>query len=649
MAQETHTLRENDDEAQDLAHGQIVIVTARWILVFAGLLLVLWNPGPIGQMRLQVAIIILLAFANFYLQSEILRKKPTVKAVTYLATAGDLAIITLIVISQGGFSSNAYVFYFPAILAFSVAFPTALTSLLTFAILLTYLSISAVSLGSLALDGITIPTSDIQAVMTRLIMFAAVAACGNLYRRIEHSRRSEAAEAEQQLRERSALARASAGDETRQAIGTSDRAMAEAELHPGGAEAEEPAGEKPPASHGIPTWLWLTAAMLSMSCTAVVAVFAGLLSPGRSEASALISQGHSLGQDGDCERAIERFNQAIVVHPRSAEAYEGRAACYVIEGDYELAQADCDYLIETWPNDTRGYLCLTFMYKEKEDYEGVIDASSHVIELDPEDSDAYNKRAWYLALTGGDLEQALADANRAVELQSNEPHYYDTRGFVYYKLGHYDKALEDYDTAIGMNLDYAHYGRGLTYEALGDAANAITDYTLFLDANPSLDPESGDARKHLQALEAELTSHCLPESSAPSGRNLALRTPVLTSRSEFGFPRNFAVDDNFETWWGAGANAPQWIEIELYEPVTISRIRLIPSQSPSGLTVHEVWVKTATAEEYYLVGICAGTTRDGLAIDIRPALIEEVRFVRIVTTDSPSWVGWREIQVFGPD
>lgn len=192
-----------EDTIQDLAHGQIVIVTARWILVLAGLLLTLWNPGPIGQMRVQILVIILLAFANFYLHAEILRQKPTVRTVAYLASAGDLFVITLIVISQGGIDSITYAFYFPAILGFSVAFPTVVTFLLTGATLGTYFLISV---ASLTLAGLTlvsaVETTDVLVIVSRLVMFAAVAFCGNLYRRIEHARRREAVEAPEKSRER---------------------------------------------------------------------------------------------------------------------------------------------------------------------------------------------------------------------------------------------------------------------------------------------------------------------------------------------------------------------------------------------------------------------------------------------------------------
>jgi tetratricopeptide (TPR) repeat protein len=124
---------------------------------------------------------------------------------------------------------------------------------------------------------------------------------------------------------------------------------------------------------------------------------------------------------------------------------------------------------------------------------------SSVIELDPEAAWAYNNRAWFGALLNGDLEQALADANMAIELQPSGGRY-DTRGMVYYKRGQYEAALQDYNAAINKRTEYAHYGRGLVYEALGETDMAIADFTAFLAAYPDADPESDDARERIEKL-----------------------------------------------------------------------------------------------------------------------------------------------------
>ena len=56
---------------EDLDHGEIVIITTRWILVVAGLLFALWNPAPIGQLRVQIAGVLGLAALNFFLHGAL--------------------------------------------------------------------------------------------------------------------------------------------------------------------------------------------------------------------------------------------------------------------------------------------------------------------------------------------------------------------------------------------------------------------------------------------------------------------------------------------------------------------------------------------------------------------------------------------------
>jgi hypothetical protein len=173
-------------ESEVPADGQSVIVTARWVLVVSGLILALWDPGPIGQIRMHVLALLLLAVGNFYLHAQLLMRRPAVSAIAYAASAADIAVITLLIVSQGGFASPLYIFYFPALLAFSVAFPTSRTVGFASAVVGLYASIS---LFTAATEG------DVQAIILRVMMLIAVAVCGNMYRRIEDGRRSVAADA----------------------------------------------------------------------------------------------------------------------------------------------------------------------------------------------------------------------------------------------------------------------------------------------------------------------------------------------------------------------------------------------------------------------------------------------------------------------
>jgi F5/8 type C domain. len=91
----------------------------------------------------------------------------------------------------------------------------------------------------------------------------------------------------------------------------------------------------------------------------------------------------------------------------------------------------------------------------------------------------------------------------------------------------------------------------------------------------------------------------------------------------------------------------QWIQIDLGAPRALTAIRLVTSQYPAGQTVHEVWVGEIEAS-LRLVHVFKGATDGGQELRYAHATPEaNVRFIRIVTTESPSWVAWREIEISG--
>jgi tetratricopeptide (TPR) repeat protein len=60
------------------------------------------------------------------------------------------------------------------------------------------------------------------------------------------------------------------------------------------------------------------------------------------------------------------------------------------------------------------------------------------------------------------------------------------RGLAYSSLGQWDKAIDDYTRAIGIDPDYvnANYNRGLAYSALGQWNKAIADYSKTIEIDP---------------------------------------------------------------------------------------------------------------------------------------------------------------------
>lgn len=170
--------------SEDLIHGQMVLIAARWIFVGAGMLLALLNPDALGELKVQIGLVLTLAVANFFLHAQVLRKQTMPSFVPHLASVVDIGVITTIVIVAGGATSGLYVFYFPALFAISVTFPTGMAVILAGSAVGLYALVVSPDLGGDT--GIFL--------VTRVIMMIAVVTCGMIYRGTERDRRREAGE-----------------------------------------------------------------------------------------------------------------------------------------------------------------------------------------------------------------------------------------------------------------------------------------------------------------------------------------------------------------------------------------------------------------------------------------------------------------------
>jgi hypothetical protein len=160
----------------ELARGQTVIVFARWLLVLVGLLVAIWNPDALPLLRVEIGVILLVAIANFVMHAQLLRHQPTIEGVAYAASLGDLLVISLLCGVQGGFHSNLFVFYFPAVLAIGVAFPTRQAA-----------GLSCIAVCLALMVGFIGAPNDLDLVL-RGLGIATVAVIGNAYWRLHRSR-----------------------------------------------------------------------------------------------------------------------------------------------------------------------------------------------------------------------------------------------------------------------------------------------------------------------------------------------------------------------------------------------------------------------------------------------------------------------------
>jgi len=140
------------------------------------------------------------------------------------------------------------------------------------------------------------------------------------------------------------------------------------------------------------------------------------------------------------------------------------------------------------------------------------------------------------------------------------------------------------------------------------------------------------------------TASAAPPPAAPA--NVALGAIATASHWLNTSEPAKAVDGDLSTMWNSGAYAPQWIELDLGRDYPISAIELMPAQYPTpARTTHRVYGRAADSATAVLLHQFAGTTADGQWLTVSVPSSTCLRYVRVDTTASPSWVAWKEIVV----
>ena len=100
-----------------------------------------------------------------------------------------------------------------------------------------------------------------------------------------------------------------------------------------------------------------------------------------------------------------------------------------------------------------------------------------------------NGRCWFKALANVDLDGALADCTRGIELSAQPAAYLDSRAMVHFRAGRFGAALTDIDAALAINPEQAasHFLRGLIQQRNGDGKGGAPDFAAARTLSPSID------------------------------------------------------------------------------------------------------------------------------------------------------------------
>ncbi len=203
-------------------------------------------------------------------------------------------------------------------------------------------------------------------------------------------------------------------------------------------------------------------------------------------------KGLALGAFGKAQPAIEALQQAINTLPKGEDLKEfhssilqQQSVVYRFLENYEQALTVINQAISLLPNNPNSYNEKWAVLSELKRYDEGLAAINQAINLAP-------RAVWYL--NRGNLYQdqqkyelALADWNKAIEINPNYAEAYLNRGNLYKNLQKYELALADYSKAIDINPNYAYayYNRGNLYKNLQKYELALADYSKAIKINPN--------------------------------------------------------------------------------------------------------------------------------------------------------------------
>lgn len=144
--------------------------------------------------------------------------------------------------------------------------------------------------------------------------------------------------------------------------------------------------------------------------------------------------GDAYFEHGEYSKALECYDEYLMLHPQHIETIYNRGRCYDELGDRYKASLDYEAVLERDRDNVKALVSLSQYYYHLEDYEAAANLSSHAAMIDEDN---------FLA------------------------HYHSAR--AYHKLGYAGNALEAYNATIELNPDFgfAYFQRSSILISLG--------------------------------------------------------------------------------------------------------------------------------------------------------------------------------------
>lgn len=248
----------------------------------------------------------------------------------------------------------------------------------------------------------------------------------------------------------------------------------------------------------------------------------------------------------DYDGAISDFLQGLQIQPENKVFLRSLGVSYALKDDFSKADSCFESFISIFPSEPSAYITRAQLKMEMNDSVQALANLNKAIDLDKSSSYAFGLRGMLLEAKQRHTE-AISDLDMAIKLDPEQPAYYINRGLVKYNTNDLRGALADYDQAIQLDPQsvISLYNRGLLRAQIGDRNRAISDFSAVLELEPDntfasynraiLRDEVGDLRGAIDDYTAVFNQH-------PNF------FPALYARSENNrkLGRSAAADDDFK-------------------------------------------------------------------------------------------------------
>ena len=189
-------------------------------------------------------------------------------------------------------------------------------------------------------------------------------------------------------------------------------------------------------------------------------------------------------QGKEYAKAIEHFDKAVQLNPDLLSVYFLLGNAYAAEQKFDRAIEEYQKIIQKNPLAIPPHMLLGILHDLKLQPAKANEYYKKLLALNRDFVPAANNLAWNYAEHDGNLDSALALAQKARELSPENPHVADTLGWIYYKKGAYDTAIavlkdsnekfQNRNPTVLYHLGMAQYRKGDSTLAHQNLNRALT-------------------------------------------------------------------------------------------------------------------------------------------------------------------------------